>query len=654
MVVLGSLGVACGLFLFFGSGVIPTLAVGCAAGGVFSAVCFVVTAVSQRPRVVITPQGFAFHGLIGGLSHKWEDIDGPFAVIKIGLGTAGVAYKLTADCKARVGKKPTPRFLGYHGYDETIVGAFQLSAEELAELLNAVKRSSLAYSRDEEPRAVALAQTSIATDPAPAQEGQAKGNGSPILRVAAGVLALLLAGFPAFGAANGKLALGDLVFMQALALMFGWYAVRGREGLPRFLTKTLGACVGKRAGGANAPNQSLRPTGASANHPSPEQGRGFLTQRVSAGQVVLGLIIAIAAIVWRASRESTPASRELAKKASAVACYNRGVERQGEGQLDEAIRDYTEAVELDSSLQDAYLNRGLAYGSKGDLDAAIRDFAEVLRLNPQDPQGRENLTWGYYERGLAYAKKGQHDKWLADFTEVLRLDPSNAEAFYNRGVGYLDQDEYEKAIADFTSAIGINAKYPDYHHYRGLAYEHKGEHDKAITDFTVEILVNPEPAKAYCERGFAYSGKGEVDEAIADYSEAIRLNPRLAEAYRLRAVDYGMKGDYDKAIADFTGAIRQDPGLAGAYADRGGAYLVKGDPDKAIADCTEAIRLLPTDVGRRPDLVNLSLGVAYHNRGVAYMMKGEKAKAEEDFAQAKKLGLKPQSTTVPVTPPGRK
>jgi hypothetical protein len=110
-----------------------------------AAVLLVLFLVRQAPRIVISPEGFVFHKLIGSLSRRWEEVDGPFAVIKLGLSKA-VAYNLTAECKARLGKKPTSRL---SGYDEAVpVGALQLSAERLAELLNASRPQHLPATGD--------------------------------------------------------------------------------------------------------------------------------------------------------------------------------------------------------------------------------------------------------------------------------------------------------------------------------------------------------------------------------------------------------------------------------------------------------------------------------------------------------------------------
>jgi hypothetical protein len=76
-----------------------------------------------------------------------------------------------------------------------------------------------------------------AVQPALAPRGQGERNGNPILRVGAGLLALLFAGSLPMMIAQGRLIWDGGVFMAAVAIMFGWYAARGNKGLPRFLTK---------------------------------------------------------------------------------------------------------------------------------------------------------------------------------------------------------------------------------------------------------------------------------------------------------------------------------------------------------------------------------------------------------------------------------
>jgi hypothetical protein len=127
MMVLGIVGVSLSVF-----GVGPVTTMVCAAVVGLSVVLYLIALARGRPRVVLTPEGFALEKVIGREEHRWEDVVGPFAVIKIGWSKA-VAYHLTPEYKARVGKKPTSVF---GGYDAAVTGAFGCSPEELAELLN--------------------------------------------------------------------------------------------------------------------------------------------------------------------------------------------------------------------------------------------------------------------------------------------------------------------------------------------------------------------------------------------------------------------------------------------------------------------------------------------------------------------------------------
>jgi len=58
--------------------------------------------------------------------------------------------------------------------------------------------------------------------------------------------------------------------------------------------------------------------------------------------------------------------------------------------LEEAVDDYTRAIELDSSLIEAYNNRGVLYMSLGEYDEAAADFARTIDLDPNFIEGYNN------------------------------------------------------------------------------------------------------------------------------------------------------------------------------------------------------------------------------------------------------------------------
>jgi hypothetical protein len=141
----GISGIALGLV-----GVGDWTVVACGVVVALSTVSYGIAAIRQRPRVVITPEGFVFDKLFGRDAHRWEEVEGPFAVIKVGWNEV-VAYNLTPEYKGRTGRKPTSLF---SGYDAAVGGStLSLSAGELAEVLNAHKKRSAsdAASQAEKP-----------------------------------------------------------------------------------------------------------------------------------------------------------------------------------------------------------------------------------------------------------------------------------------------------------------------------------------------------------------------------------------------------------------------------------------------------------------------------------------------------------------------
>ena len=132
-----------------------------------------------------------------------------------------------------------------------------------------------------------------------------------------------------------------------------------------------------------------------------------------------------------------------------VTCQERANSTQNptekQGEYDKAIVHYTEAINLNSELAEAYYNRGVAYAKKGEFDLAIQDFNKAIDLNPE-------YAKAYYNRGVAYAKKGEFDLAIQDYTKAIDLNPEDADAYCNRGEAWLHLREWEKAKANLITA----------------------------------------------------------------------------------------------------------------------------------------------------------------------------------------------------------
>jgi tetratricopeptide (TPR) repeat protein len=97
-----------------------------------------------------------------------------------------------------------------------------------------------------------------------------------------------------------------------------------------------------------------------------------------------------------------------------------------------------------------YFYRGLEGSKKGHLDQAIADFTKALELNPRAECA--------YNRGYAYSLKGQWDQAIADYTKALELNPRAAAAYRNRAKSFYYKKEYGRAWEDVQKAQSLGIK----------------------------------------------------------------------------------------------------------------------------------------------------------------------------------------------------
>ena len=276
------------------------------------------------------------------------------------------------------------------------------------------------------------------------------------------------------------------------------------------------------------------------------------------------------------------------------------------------------AVREEDLTAQQWFERGFA---ATDIDEQVRFFGEAIQLNRGD-------AMAFYNRGNAHRKKGDFEKALRDYSEAIRLKPDFVEAFANRGAVRHDQDDVEGALQDLNDAIRLKPDDLPALTNRGIARNDKGDLEGALNDYDEAIRLKPDSAVAFCNRASLRSNKGDIDGALPDCDEAIRLKPDFAGAFYCRANARRVKGDLEGALEDYGEAIRLKPDFAEAFGNRGIVRSAKGDLEGALKDYDEAVRLAPGDA------------LALNNRASARQAKGDAKGALEDYSEAVRLGYK--------------
>jgi tetratricopeptide (TPR) repeat protein/serine/threonine protein kinase len=306
----------------------------------------------------------------------------------------------------------------------------------------------------------------------------------------------------------------------------------------------------------------------------------------------------------------------------AAAWNNRGATYGELGQPEKSVADCTKAIALDPKDANAWTNRGVAYLDLRQAHQAVADYSKAIELNPK-------FVPAWINRAAAYAQLGHADKAIADCARAIELDPKDARPWYSRGNAYSRLGDSERAVANYGRAIELDPKLTQAWNNRGTVYcDNLGRPDKAIIDFSKAIELDPKNARRWYNRGNAYRKLGQLAEAVADFTRGIELNPKLVHAWSNRGVAYGELGQQDKAIADCTRAIELDPRDRTAWYNRGNTNSMLGRRDEAIADFSKAIDLDQEYVE------------AWCNRGIAYSEAGQPDKAVGDYTRAIELNPK--------------
>lgn len=234
--------------------------------------------------------------------------------------------------------------------------------------------------------------------------------------------------------------------------------------------------------------------------------------------------------------------------------FKLGVEKMLRGNYQEAIPDFTQAIQLKSDFAAAYSNRCLADLQVQDYQNAVTDCNQAIKKAPKNAEA-------YLHRGLAYYRIGDYLSAIADNNQAIALKPYDFRAYYNRGVASAMLGNYQQAIADYNLALSqipqsLGPLIGDIYNDRGLARFELQNLQAALLDFSTAIRLNPKDYRAYFNRGCTCGTHGDNFGAVRDFTFVIRLNPSNGHAYVNRGVAYHHLGYQQAAIADLQKAAQ--------------------------------------------------------------------------------------------------
>src|SRR5579864_7998082 len=100
------------------------------------------------------------------------------------------------------------------------------------------------------------------------------------------------------------------------------------------------------------------------------------------------------------------------------------------------------------ALSDEHNQRGIELADRGWLDEAIKEFKKAIELDPESAHAHDNLA-------TVYAEKKLYREALREYMAALELEPDSATAHYNLAC-FLATHAKDMAIDQYKDAIELD------------------------------------------------------------------------------------------------------------------------------------------------------------------------------------------------------
>src|SRR4029078_8851709 len=159
---------------------------------------------------------------------------------------------------------------------------------------------------------------------------------------------------------------------------------------------------------------------------------GFLPGWALHGVKWVAIFVIPLAILWYAETQSGRGKLErlgaiVADLPTSVRAHvHYATELQEAGRVDEAAKEFSEAIRLNPGSAKAHVNLGSLLTAKGEFDVAESHFEQALGIEPK--RAEDNSGYASLLDHL-----GRNDQAAAECETAIRLAPKSAQAHYSYG-----------------------------------------------------------------------------------------------------------------------------------------------------------------------------------------------------------------------------
>jgi tetratricopeptide (TPR) repeat protein len=291
------------------------------------------------------------------------------------------------------------------------------------------------------------------------------------------------------------------------------------------------------------------------------------------------------------------------------------------GRLDEATAALAKVEELDANFPGLPLEKGRLAEASGDVDAATASYRKALLESPNDAGLKSRM-------GAVLVLAGDYDEAEKLLREVLDAQPYSAEAEHYLGRVELERGHLDIARQRFLRAARLQPDSGEYRMYVAWAALESNEMSTALRDLDAALKIDPTLGDAYWLRARIRIRAGTVRDALTDLRKAIELSPLRIEAWAAMGESHYQLGQMREAIAAFEKAVAGAPEQGYWWYRLGRLQLDEGQRAQALASLGKA-----TSIGDEDPVGKAWLADAHRLTGDIYYAQNKRQEAIVEYGR---------------------
>lgn len=217
----------------------------------------------------------------------------------------------------------------------------------------------------------------------------------------------------------------------------------------------------------------------------------------------------------------------------------------------------------------AHNERGLEHFANGKIEQAVKEYNEAIRANP-------NLAAAHNNLGSAHFAAARFEEAAASFRRAIALDPNYGQAHFNLALANIKLGHEREADAALQAALRAYYTAGDEHFKAGRLKE-------AEESYRGMLQIDPEYVPALLRLGLVCNDTHRFDEAAQYLRRAAARQPDNPFAHEeLAEALYGLNR-YEEAAASADRALKLSPDAPGAHYFAGLARAALGQRAAALS-----------------------------------------------------------------------